>query len=201
MMPQITIPKKEWPEEIRVEPSRLAMGIWGEPEGDIQAAYSADTIPKIKTFAHEGHLFTNCGGRCEEAMNCYPLIPEALYQGPGPAKYTYEGMNAVHRGQNVRLGPCVKFVVRERTQAEWAHLLRRKYAHGGMFAAGKSYAEMLGDFLEKYGLREGEKAAIENELAGADLPSSQQEMLERLSSENVAAVPAKDHSQLTLPGL
>jgi hypothetical protein len=42
---------KQWPEEIFVEPWRLATGIWGEREGDIAAAYCADTFPKIKTFS------------------------------------------------------------------------------------------------------------------------------------------------------
>ena len=40
---------------------RFSSGLWRVPEGDIAAAYCADTFPKIKVFTHEGRLFTNCG--------------------------------------------------------------------------------------------------------------------------------------------
>ena len=201
MKTQLVMPRKEWPQEIIVEPSRLAMPLWGETEGDIQAAYSADTFPKIKTFTHEGHLFTNCGGWCEHEMHCHPLIPEMAYQGPQPAQFTYEGQSAVYRGKKVRLGPCVKFVIRERTPEEWADLLRRQYAHGGYFVAGKSYCEMLNDFLQRDNLPEGERAAIQSELARPDLPNTQNEMLERIKSDSTSPVGSNDISQLTLPGL
>jgi len=41
---------------------RFSSGLWRVPEGDISAAYSAESFPKIKVFTHEGKLFTNGGG-------------------------------------------------------------------------------------------------------------------------------------------
>jgi hypothetical protein len=203
MRNQLAIPRKEWPKEIIVEPSRLASGIWGEPEGDINAAYCADIFPKIRTFVHEGQLFTNCGGWSGHEVNCYPLIPESVYQGPEPAQFTYEGRDAVYRGQKVKLGPCVKFAIRDQTPDEWVDLLQRQYAHGGYFAAGKSYSEVLQNFLQRENLPDGERAAIESELARTDLPNTQSEMLKRLSGKSIpnATAKADDINQLVLPGL
>jgi len=50
------------PESIVTNWQRFSTGLWRVPKGDIQAAYCADTFPKIKVFMHDGHLFTNCGG-------------------------------------------------------------------------------------------------------------------------------------------
>lgn len=54
-------------------------------EGDISAAYCADTFPKIKVFTREGRLFTNCGCNylkyfAAEVNSC-PLIPPDEYRG------------------------------------------------------------------------------------------------------------------------
>ena len=174
------ISQKTWPEEVFVEPSRLETGIWGNPEGDIQAAYCADTFPKIRTFTHDGQLFTNCGGCAEESMGCYPLIPESDYNGPEPRQYTYESKASIYHGQKFRLGPKVKFTVRARSLDEWTNLLCRRYAHGGYFAAGKTYRDVLVQFLERERTPEAERTAIEAELARTDLPETQTEMLERL---------------------
>ena len=203
MNQQLAGRQKQWAEEIFVDPSRLAMGIRGETAGDIQAAYCADTFPKIRTFVHDGHLFTNCGGRVEQAMDCYPLIPEAVYQGPEPKEFTYEGRAVVYRGQHFKLGAQVTFRVRERSLEEWTNLLRREYGHGGQFAAGKAYGEVLLDFMEFSGTSDGQRLAIQSELARADLEKTQEEMLERLSREDPSAHPTTDdtNSQLTLPGL
>ena len=200
---QLIVPQKDWPKEILVDASRLAMGIWGETVGDIHAAYSADTFPKIRAFEHEGRFFTNCGGMVEQAMDCYPLIPETLYQSPEPTAFSYEGRAAIYLGQRVKLGPRVTFVARDRTPEEWALHLRRQYAYGGCFAAGKSYREVLQSLSETSQLREGEKMAIESELSGTDLPNTQKEMVERLSSESLLTCPERDRgmSQLTLPGV
>ena|SRR5579863_3521433 len=200
---QATVAKREWSKEIVVEASRLSMGLWGDKEGDIQAAYCADTFPtKIKTFAHGGHLFTNCGGCIEDAMNCHPLIPAAVYAGPQPRPHTYEGQEAVHKGQAVRLGPQVKFIARDRSPDEWANLLRRQYAHGGYFAAGKTYGEVLEYFAQQSRVSENRKIAIQKELAHPDLPKSQTEMLERLAKEkSPLQINKTDLDQLTLPGL
>jgi hypothetical protein len=114
-----------WPEKIIVEPSRLAWGIWGEPEGDINAAYCADTLPKIRTFRHEGQLFTNMGGS-EDSADCYPLLPAAGGNSAEPRPYSYEGNEVVFQGKKYRLGHKVKFVARERTLEEGVSLLQRQ---------------------------------------------------------------------------
>jgi hypothetical protein len=56
---------------------RFSSGLWRVPEGDIAAAYCADTFPKIRVFTHEGRSFTNCGCTYSKyfaaEVNCYPL--------------------------------------------------------------------------------------------------------------------------------
>ena len=82
---------------------RFSSGLWRVPEGDIQAAYCADTFPKVKVFLHAGRLFVNGGvhfsGPIRAAANCYLLIPADEYRGPEPRRYTYEGREATYRGE------------------------------------------------------------------------------------------------------
>jgi hypothetical protein len=191
-------PQRSWPSEITVEPSRLAMGIWGESEGDISAAYCADTFPKIKTFVHDGQLFANLGGLAEESIGGYPLVPEQDYSGPEPRQYTYEGRTAIFKGVQYKLGPKVIFAVRERTIEEWTDLHRRMYADGGYFAAGKTYRQVLLDFREKARVSETKLAAIDAELALANLPSTQQEMLARLHVLSTSPITQLEGSQMEL---
>src|ERR1041385_1103282 len=40
---------------------RFACGLWRLPEGDISAAYCADTFPRLKAFPHEGRLYMTGG--------------------------------------------------------------------------------------------------------------------------------------------
>jgi len=40
---------------------RCSMGLWRIREGDIAAAYSVSTFPKVSVFVHEGRWFTNGG--------------------------------------------------------------------------------------------------------------------------------------------
>lgn len=77
---------------------RFSSGLWRVPEGDISAANSAESFPKIKVFTHEGKLFTNGGGHFSGPVaagaDCYLLIPANDYCGPEPRRYTYEGREA-----------------------------------------------------------------------------------------------------------
>src|SRR5438309_3223262 len=50
-----------WPDSVTVNWRRLSHGLRRVPEGDIHAAYSAESFPRIAVFSHEGRLFTNCG--------------------------------------------------------------------------------------------------------------------------------------------
>src|ERR1700693_6112961 len=74
---------------------RFSSGLWRVPEGDIQAAYCADTFPKVKIFTHDGRPFANCGGDffgpVAAGADCYPLIVLSDYRGPEPRRYSYEG--------------------------------------------------------------------------------------------------------------
>ena len=190
---------QEWPTEIIVEPSRLAVGIWGDNEGDINAAYCADTFPKIKVFLHQGQRYTNSGGTNDCAI-CFPLIPSEEYKGPPQKPYSYEGRTAVYENQSFTLGPKIKFVARARTLQEEVSLLQRQYAYGGLFAAGKTYREMLLEFLEDEEISQGLTVAIEAELARETLPATQSEMLQQLGklTDNMDGNPSV--SQTTLPG-
>jgi len=124
---------------------RLSHGLWRVPEGDIHAAYSAETFPRVAVFTHEGRLFTNCGvhfyGAVHAEADCYPLIPAEEYRGPEPRQYTYEGREPAYRAEVFRLGPKVVFKASDPTSDEWRPLLRVHYADGGFFAAGCTYLE------------------------------------------------------------
>ena len=97
------------PERIVTNWRRFSSGLWRVPEGDISAAYCAETFPKVQVFMHEGRMFTNCGGHFAGPIHgekdCYRLIPTDEYRGPQPRRYTYEGREAAYKGQVFRLGP------------------------------------------------------------------------------------------------
>ena len=198
-----TDPREPWPEEIIVEPLRLETSLWGYPEGDISAAYCADTFPKIKTFRHQGQTFTNMGGDGFYA-HCYPLLPITDGDCSEPVAHSREGNEVICQGQKYKLGPKVKFTVRERTLEEGVDLLRRQYAYGGYFASGKTYREVLLNFRENDEIPQWEKAAIDAELARAELPQTQAEMLQQIRKRGDGSA-AKDENQtpaqLTLDGI
>lgn len=77
-----------WPEKVVTGWRRFSSGLWRVPEGDIQAAYCADTFPKVKIFTHQGSAFTNCGGHfsgpAAAGTDCYPLIMANRYRDPDP---------------------------------------------------------------------------------------------------------------------
>lgn len=185
------------PERIVTDWRRLSSGLWRVPEGDVQAAYCADTFPKVKVFMHEGRLFTNCGGHfsgpISTAADCYPLIPADEYRGPEPRQYTYEGREAAYQGQVFKLGRKVVFEASDPTVDEWRHLLRVLYADGGYFAHGVTYLEFLTERLSPKS--ENEKAAYAKEIAecaSGSMPRTQAEMRRLLDSE---AAPAQSPTQ------
>ena len=98
---------------------RFSNGLWRVPEGDIAAAYCADTFPKIKVFTHEGRLFTNCGCNYSNAFeteaNCYPLIPADEYHGAESVPYSYEGREAAYKGKVFKLGAKILFAASDPT--------------------------------------------------------------------------------------
>lgn len=167
---------------------RLDTGLWRTSEGDIAAAYSAQSFPKVRVFHHEGRMYTNCGGYPDRMANGYPLIREAAYAGPEPQRIPgdayYEGERVTYRGQVFRLGPPVRFVAADLTVEEWRWRLKVMYADGGLFAANKPYAQMLEEF-RRAGTAPNEATAIALELQGSNPPTTQEEMRERLERERL----------------
>jgi hypothetical protein len=168
---------------------RFSSGLWRVPEGDIQAAYRADTFPKIKVVTHEGHWLTNCGGHfsgpIRAATDCYPLIPAGEYHGPEPRRYSYEGHEAIFQGVVFKLGPRIVFEASDPTVAEWRHLFRVLYADGGLFASGVTYLEFLDQRLSPKS--DNERPAHFKELAecgSGRMPRTQAEMRHLLEAVN-----------------
>lgn len=135
------------PQRIVAHWKRFACGLWRLPEGDISAAYCADTFPKLKAFVHEGRLYTNCGSLFSTAMHsfvtAYALIPPDEYHGPETVQYSYEGKEGIYKNERWRLGPQLIFESSDPTVEEWISILRVLYADGGMFAHGVTYREFL----------------------------------------------------------
>jgi len=181
-----------WPDCATVKWRMLSSGLWRVPEGDIHAAYSAESFPRVAVFSHESRLFTNCAvhfyGAVHAEADCYPLIPADEYRGPAACQYTYEGRESAYRGQAFLLGPKVVLKASDPTVKEWRRLLCVHYADGGMFAAGCTYLEFLDQrFTPK---SENEQSAGQQKLAEFALngtPRTQEEMRRFLGTERASA--------------
>jgi len=152
---------------VEVPSARLDSGCFGEPPGDIYAAYSADQFSagKVKVFQYDGKLWTSGGGMYAFSRNhahCYTLIPLEEYHGPlERVPYSCEGTLVKFKGRQYRLGPRVDFKGADRSVDEHRAHLRRKYEHGGVFTSGKTYHELLHDLAEE---RRWNSAKLEFEL-------------------------------------
>ena len=164
---------------------RFSTGLWRVPEGDIAAAYSADSFPKVATFIHEGRRYTNGGCAFSKwihaEVNSYPLIVADEYRGPESVPYSHEGRKAIYKGQTFRLGAKTLFVASDPNIDEWRRLLRSLFADGGYFASGCDYPE----FLTERCTPESEHGRVANAQELADcvagrLPRTKEAMLEWL---------------------
>jgi hypothetical protein len=184
---------RQSPDNIVTHWRRFSSGLWRVPEGDISAAYSAESFPKIKVFTHEGKLFTNGGGHfsgpVSAGADCYLLIPANEYHGPEPRRYTYEGREACFRGEVFRLGPKVVFVATDAKVEEWRQMFRTMYADGGWFARHSTYGLFLNED-SRLTLSENARAALALELTGDLLGHSKQEM-QRLLDDAGASKPSE----------
>src|SRR6266705_2092903 len=167
---------------------RFSMGLWRMPEGDIAAAYSASTMPKVSVFVHEGRWFTNGGCAFSKWLhaeaNCYPLIAADEYRDAENVPYSYQGCEVAYRGKVFRLGVKAIFVASDPTVEEWRQSARVLYADGGYFAAHCTYTEFIGNRFDPQS--ENGRAARFKELAecGARaMPRTQAEMLHLLAQE------------------
>lgn len=171
---------RDKPQRIVAHWKRFACGLWRLPEGDISAAYCADTFPKLKAFVHEGRLFTNCGSLFSTAMHsfvtAYALIPPDEYRGPEKVEYSYEGKEGRYKNERFRLGPQVIFESSDPTVPEWISILRILYADGGMFAHGVTYSEFLTDRHPPKSPNERVAHKAELALCEAGMPETQEEM-------------------------
>lgn len=175
-------------ETVRIVTSwrRFSCGLWRVSEGDISAAYSADTMPRVKVFTHEGRLYTNGGGHSKWFMaevNGYALIHPDEYQGSEAGPYSYEGKTVTHKGKTYRLGPKTVFAASDPTIEEWRHLCRVLYADGGYFASGCTYAEFLANRFDP-GSENGRMARLKElaECGAKPMPRTQEEMCRLLAS-------------------
>ena len=130
---------------------RLACGLWRVPQGDIAAAYSAHCLPNVRTFVHDGTLFTTTALVHRFALRtearCHPLVLPDRYDGPPRGERGYEGMEVLHRKVPFRLGPETVFVSSDPTAMEWRHHLRAVYADAGRRVEPPCYRDFL-DALE-----------------------------------------------------
>jgi hypothetical protein len=181
----ISVSQKQWPDKIMVNWRRLSSGLWRVPEGDISAAYCAETFPKLKVFTHEGTLFANCGthfsGPVLTAANCYPLVLPEDYTGPEPRQYTYEGREARYKGHAFKLGPKVVFTTLDATVDEWRELFRAMYAEGGWFARQSNYELFLHED-RPLSNSENAKAALSLELSSDLIACSKSELKQFLDN-------------------
>jgi hypothetical protein len=146
---------------------RFSMGLWRVPEGDIAAAYSTSTLPKVNVFVHEGRRFTNGGCAFSKWLHaeadCYPLIVADEYRGAESIPYSHEGHEVAYRGKVFRLGAKIIFATSDPTVDEWRQSARVIYAEGGYFAAHCTYTEFIGNRFDPQS--ENGRAARFKELA------------------------------------
>lgn len=164
---------------------RIVCGLWRVPAGDIYRAYSASHLPRVKTFHLNGRLFTCMGisGRAfQHEASAHELIPADSYTGPESVKYSHEGALVTWQKQSFRLGPRIQLRSDDPIVDEWRGLLRVLYADGGMFAARKTYAQLLSEWAAADYATTNQREAIRHELASPALPETQQAMTELLQS-------------------
>jgi hypothetical protein len=139
-------------------PERFSSGIWGIEEGDIPQSYFADISPSLRTpFSYRGRQYVSSGGHHGIGLRnpanawCYELCDPSHMQAkesPDGKRTTYPGAEVSYSGKKFILGEQVRFTHRQLKVSEVREMLRRLYAYGGLFAAGKSYREMLLEFAE-----------------------------------------------------
>jgi hypothetical protein len=167
---------------------RFSCGLWRVSEGDISAAYSADTMPRVNVFTHENRLYTSGGGGGRWVLaeaDAYPLIHPDEYQGPEIVPYSYEGRTVTHKGKAYRLGPMTRFVASDPTVEEWRNLCRVFYGDGGHFASGCTYTEFVGNRFDPESVN-GREARFKEltECGTRAMPCTQEEMRRLLDGKS-----------------
>lgn len=195
---------------VLVERHRLNSGLWGYPQGDISASYSADRFAEgapIRTpFVHGAFNFVSMGGGfsgfdvCE--ATAYPLLPVArggkLPPEPDPeAQWGYAGRAAKHLGVQYVFGEASVFRGRPMTETQVLDRTRRMYGYGGLFAAeAGTYNRLVEDFINRAS-DETTREFLRAELDRNDLPQSREAMREWIET-NVGKSEQGNPDQLTL---
>ncbi len=194
----VSLRERPTPERIITRWQRFSSGHWHMPKGDICAAYSGQTLPRVSVFRHEGRMFTTGGilflGTVHAEATSYPLLPVGSYARPDSCPYSYEGHMVSHQGKAFRLGPKIVFVASEPTVEEWRKLMRVLYAHETRRSAQCTYLEFVDEGLSSQS--ENAQTARFKELAECGtgrMPRTQEEMHRLLDLEggieNIAAQP------------
>ena len=181
---------------------RFSSGLWRVCEGDIAAAYSASTLPKVQVFSHAGRLYTN--GGCvfskwlHAEVNGYPLIASEEYHGVESVPYSYQGREVAYKGKSFRLGEKTIFVASDPTVEEWRHQCRVLYAEGGYFASGCTYTEFVGNRFDPQSANGREARFKELAECGARaMPRTQEEMCHLLAG-GIISMPQPRQIDFTL---
>lgn len=181
-----TVPQNA-PNRIVTSWRRFSCGLWRMPQGDISEAYSAEIMPRVKVFTHDGRLYTSGGSSSKWVLAeayAHALIHPDEYQGPETAPYSYEGRTVTHRGKTYRLGPKTLFVSTDPTIDEWRHLCHVLYADGGYFASGCTYMEFVDGRFNPDSVNGREAKFKELAECGAQqMPRTQEEMRRLLAGE------------------
>lgn len=199
----------EGPKVFTVEPARLRCGLWGYPEGDISASYSADTYAlsgKLRrAFRHASLSYVMMGREYSgfaSRAKAYPLIPAGYYaeneQYPDTPDSAngYAGNSVCYKETEFIFGALTLFEQRAFSEKELVDLFRRMYAYGGYFAAeAGSYDNLLLNWLKRYDDPALKKALLA-ELDHSDLPQERTAM--RAFIEEQARLQSGSYSQLTL---
>jgi hypothetical protein len=182
MMPELAITRHRWPDRIVVPWQRLECGLWRRPQGDINAAYSANSLPIVRAFLHEQRPFTTLGlhyhpVRPTEAW-CHPLLPP---DSPPSSAGFREGTEVIWKRRPFRLGPQVIFAGTELAVQDWRCRLRIYYADGGCYARQPCYRDFLAGQPE--GQPPAFTQAVALELDGEFAGLSKLEMQQRLDGK------------------
>lgn len=192
-----------------VEPVRLRCGLWGYPQGDIAASYSADTYMQSgklrRTFNHARFYYvamSMVGSGFRSKAEAYPLLPadhhaKSVHDPDTSNAAYYTGEFVCYKQTEFIFGVPAIFEQRAFSEEETVDLIRRMYAYGGYFAAhAGSYANLLKKWLADYDDPVVRKA-LRAELERGDLPQTRTAMraFVQRQAKPAAGVPPE---QLTL---
>jgi len=174
---------------VTVEPERLASGLWGLPQGDINRSYSGHSYLEHKKarppFHHIAHVYiamSVISNSFHREATAYPIMnPNTSQMEKLP--YCYTGEKISYKGKSFILGHAVVFSQRPLTIDEKIELLRRRFAYGGMFAieAG-TYNNYLAGISSEFEDTKLKNSILQEQIEG-NMPQSQTGLREWIESQ------------------